>query len=224
MQVQENYQIILGGSRRYARGGDGLGVGLVVHGGAWWCLECLVVLRVPLSHKNHDLHLDVRCCDLHSMENPRHSSHKSEPITPWPPQLPQLTRQAIPPSPISLQHPCPRSRQTMPIMGLSEFCRRRLSPSPGRAGDIPLPAPPTRETRHESGSRRHHFGSLQGHILIDRNAMIYICSPTSAVRLLPPPAILAAAYRLAHLLLVLEETIPSIPFLASGISGFPDPQ
>jgi len=132
----------------------------VVFGGAWsawWCLECLVVLGVlggaqsawvvALSHKNHDLHLDVRCCNLLLMENPRHSSHKSEPITPWPPQLPQLTRQAIPPSPISLQHPCPRSRQTMPIMGLSEFCRRRLSPSSERAGDIPLPAPPTRETR-----------------------------------------------------------------------------
>ena len=143
------------GSRRYARSGDG--VGPVVHGGVWWCLECLVVLGVlggaqsawvvALSHKNHDLHLDVRCCNLLLMENPRHSSHKSEPITPWPPQLPQLTRQAIPPSPISLQHPCPRSRQTMPIMGLSEFCRRRLSPSSERAGDIPLPAPPTRETR-----------------------------------------------------------------------------
>lgn len=45
MQVQGNCQILLAGSRQYARGGDGLGP--VVHGGAWWCLECLVVLGVP---------------------------------------------------------------------------------------------------------------------------------------------------------------------------------
>jgi len=125
-----------------------------VLGGAWsaWA--------VALSHKNHDFHLDVRCCDLVLMENPRLSSHKSEPITPWPPQIPQLTRQAIPPSPISLQHPCPGSRQTMPIMGLSESCRRRLSPSPEKARDKTLLVPPTRETRLAGNQARIRLSAL----------------------------------------------------------------
>ena len=134
--------------RRYACGGDGGDGGVALGGlpgGAW---------VVALSHKNHDLHLYIRCCDLVLMEIPRHSSHKIEPITPWPPELPQLTRQAIPPSPISLQHPCPGSRQTMPIMGLSESCRRTTLILRKRRGTKPFPFPPTRKTRPAGNQAR----------------------------------------------------------------------
>ena len=93
MQVQGNYQIIssfdrsrqvagVAGKctaglvrswasdlRRYACGGDGGDGGVALGGlpgGAW---------VVALSHKNHDLHLYIRCCDLVLMEIPRHLSH-----------------------------------------------------------------------------------------------------------------------------------------------------
>lgn len=51
--------------------------------------------------------------------------------------------------------------------------------------------------------------------------MIYICSPTSAVRLLPPPAILAAAYRLAHLLSSLKKPFHQYRFWPQAYQVFP---
>lgn len=180
-----------------------------------------------MSHKNHDLHLDVRCCDLLSMENPRHSSHKSEPIAPWSPQLPQLTRQAIPPSPIPLQHPCPRSRQTIPIMGLRVLSSTTLALCRKGGGHTPSSSADERDKTCRKPSTNPALGvttldhykaisSLTGMLIcLQPN----ICCTTAAAARNPRCRLPARSPTL-----VLEETIPSIPVLASGISGFPDPQ